>query len=442
MNTSDSPAYDVLVVGGGPAGIAASIASARGGGNTLLVEQASQPGGNVIRSNVHTICGLFENGGDDSESVHLGFPVFFAERLYQRGGAREPTRAGKVHVLPIFPREFASLARDLAADQPGLTLHLNTRLESVIRKDNTWHVRLHNRSTDRRTVHQAQYLLDTSGDAIAAKQAGAACLEPPPDQLQIPSYIAELSGVPNAYLEGFSKLRLQHSVAEGVKENVLPDGCESILLRPGKSDGTGFITLNLPRECGKSFDPTNPDRVRLYEEIARDRLHRIVTFLRKSNDDLRNLSIRSLPERIGIRETRRVEGRTVIDESHVLNGQSCNGAVARSAWPIELWETYKKPRFDLPDAPCEVPLDSLVSRTYPELGAAGRCLSATREALGALRVIATAMDTGQALGFAAALARPDGTLHGVRPSAVRDQKRTHFPCEQHTTTGSTEFKGH
>jgi hypothetical protein len=67
-----------------------------------------------------------------------------------------------------------------------------------------------------------------------------------------------------------------------------------------------------------------------------------------------------------------------------------------------------------------VPLGALVSRSHARLGAAGRCLSASHEALGALRVIGSALATGEALGVAAALAADAGTtLADVDPARVR-----------------------
>jgi hypothetical protein len=104
----------------------------------------------------------------------------------------------------------------------------------------------------------------------------------------------------------------------------------------------------------------------------------------------------------------------------VLEGRRRDDEVALSGWPIELWQDHRRARFEHPAAPCSVPLGALVSRSHPGLGAAGRCLSATHEAHGALRVIATALATGEAIGVAAALAADAGVaLAAVEPARVR-----------------------
>jgi hypothetical protein len=135
------------------------------------------------------------------------------------------------------------------------------------------------------------------------------------------------------------------------------------------------------------------------------------------------------PARVGIRETRRVQGRVVLAREDVLEGRRSDDEVALSGWPIELWEDHRRARFEHPAAPCSVPLGALVSRSHPALGAAGRCLSATHEAHGALRVIGTALATGEAIGVAAALAVDAGVaLADVEPARVR--ARIHDDAEK------------
>jgi hypothetical protein len=126
------------------------------------------------------------------------------------------------------------------------------------------------------------------------------------------------------------------------------------------------------------------------------------------------------PPRAGIRETRRTLGRVVIERDDVLAGRRRDDEVAVSAWPIELWEDHRRARFEHPAEPCSIPLGALVSRSTPNLGLAGRCLSASHEAHGALRVIGTALATGEAIGVAAALAADAGVpLAEVEPARVR-----------------------
>jgi hypothetical protein len=109
-----------------------------------------------------------------------------------------------------------------------------------------------------------------------------------------------------------------------------------------------------------------------------------------------------------------------VTREDVLSGRVRDDEVARSSWPIELWSDHRRARFEYPEAPCSVPLGALVSRSHARLGAAGRCLSASHEALGALRVIGTALATGEAVGIAAALAADTrSTLAEIAAQDVR-----------------------
>jgi hypothetical protein len=108
---------------------------------------------------------------------------------------------------------------------------------------------------------------------------------------------------------------------------------------------------------------------------------------------------------VGVRESRRVVGRYQLTREDVLAGRRFEDGVARASWPIELWEedrlgaTYEY----LDDGlTYDIPLRCLQARDVPRLFVAGRCMSATHEALGSARVIGTCLATGAAAGMAAA----------------------------------------
>ena len=101
-------------------------------------------------------------------------------------------------------------------------------------------------------------------------------------------------------------------------------------------------------------------------------------------------------------------------------------AVARSSWPIELWHDHRGASFEYPKAACDITLGALISASHPRLGVAGRCLSASHEALGALRVLGTALASGEAIGVAAALAADAQTgLPAIAASDVRAHIQEH-----------------
>jgi hypothetical protein len=121
-----------------------------------------------------------------------------------------------------------------------------------------------------------------------------------------------------------------------------------------------------------------------------------------------------------VREGSRLRGRVALDTEAILAGLRCDDEVALSTWPIELWHDHRRALLRYPAGACGVPLGALISRSHPRLGAAGRCLSASHEALGALRVLGTALATGEAIGIAAALAaRRGAALAEIGAAEVR-----------------------
>jgi hypothetical protein len=108
---------------------------------------------------------------------------------------------------------------------------------------------------------------------------------------------------------------------------------------------------------------------------------------------------------VGVRESRRIAGVARLERADVLGARKRADGVARAAWPIELWEAGADgARYEyLPDDDWyDVPRGCLEHATCPNLLAAGRCMSATHEAMGSARVIGTCLAVGEAAGRLAA----------------------------------------
>ena len=415
--------FDVVVAGGGTAGVAAATSAARLGARVLLVERDVALGGNATQALVHTFCGLFLPVGDDAAAspvhAHPGFPRRFARGLAAAGGAGEPERAGRVFVLPIHPEILERHAARVCDEAPTLTWWLRAAVTAArLGIDADEPSVLEVTRPEGRVAVESRFVVDSSGDAAVAALAGAAVAMAPAAELQCPSFIFRVAGVEPGCAVGFARLQLSVAAAGAVRDGVLPAGCESVLLRPGAAADEVYATLNVARP--DAWDPLDPALVSRLEDAARVSAERLLAHLRATRPAFRAARLLAWPRRLGIRETRRTLGRAVVTAADVLAGRRRDDEVAVSTWPIELWRDHRRAHFEHPAGPSSIPLDALVSRSPPGLGTAGRCMSATHEALGALRVIGTAMATGEAIGIAAALAADGGTtLAAVAPAAVR-----------------------
>lgn len=398
--------YDVAVVGGGMAGIAAAISAAETGAHTLLIDRNPALGGNATNAMVHSFCGLYLPATDSGPVyAHAGFPQRFAEGLRRAGGAGDPERAGKVFVLPTFPHLLEAHAMQETHKQAGLQCMMESEVVSAtLSVEPAGTSLLAVRRGDAIVEVEAGAIIDTSGDATAGALGGAECEQAPPAELQAPSFIFRLADVDTSGLHGYSRLRLTYAVAHGVQEGTLPHGCESVLIRPGARPGDAYVTLNVPKLPDRPYSPLDAEYLSALESVARSRAEELVRFLQQTRAEFARATVAAWPRRIGIRETRRVRGRSVVAGIDVLTARRTADEVALSTWPIELWPDHLRPVFEYAEGPSSVPLGALISRSHPRLGTAGRCMSATHEALGALRVLGTAMATGEAIGIAAALA--------------------------------------
>ena len=155
---------DVLVLGGGGAGLAAAVSAARMGAHTVLVERHGALGGMATAALVHSICGLYllrEEPG--AVLAHHGLPAEFAARLIRSGAASGPVRMGRLDVLPHSPPGLAGVADDLAGECASLEVRLHTECLAVGGAGRVESVELSTRGQRRTLAPRA--VVEASGDA-------------------------------------------------------------------------------------------------------------------------------------------------------------------------------------------------------------------------------------------------------------------------------------
>lgn len=414
---------DVAVVGGGLAGVAAALRAEACGARVVLVERDAELGGHISAAYVHTLCGLFHSADDGpARYAHPGFPQDFAEAMRLVGAAGAPERAGRVFVLPIYPPRVAPATHALCRAAPGLELCLETRLVDAEIGVGGAELAVVRGGVCRRIV--ATSVVDASGDALCAALAGAETEEEHAESLQRPSFVFRLAGVECETIEGFGRLRLSHAVAGAARRGALPASCESLLVRRGEARDEVYVTLNLPPFDDLPYAPLDPENVAAHGARGESLAHVLLAFLKEQRPEFEGARLLAMPRRIGVRETRRIAGAVRLEGVDIDEGRRREDEVAQSTWPIELWQDHRRATFRYPQGPASIPLGSLISRSHPHLLAAGRCVAASHDALGALRVLGTSMATGEAAGIAAALAVDRGLCPAaITPDEIRGMIR-------------------
>jgi hypothetical protein len=408
--------FDVVVAGGGSAGLAAAVAAARLGARTLLIERNGLLGGMASAALVHSICGLYQLPKGDGAPVlaNVGFAAEFARRLVADGGATGPVRMGRVEVLLQRPVAFARLCDAIARETPNLEVRFQSEIVSADLRSITlaW------RGCTERVG--AKMFVDATGDAVLAALRGGPC-EMETVRLQRPAYIFALSGVETEGLSDDARLRLARQIAQAVKAGILPSAALGAHLRESPQAGEAFVTIDL--EGGVNFDPLDAACLSRLETEGREVAVRVAEFLRRDVDGFAGSYIAAWPVRAGVRESRRIVGRYRLEAEDIERGTQFADAVAYAAWPMELRETATGPRLRFPsgDEPCGIPLRALQAREDDALFMAGRCISCSHEAQASVRVIGTCLATGEAAGLAAALKVLHGECDAAAVNAAREK---------------------
>jgi hypothetical protein len=392
---------DLLVVGGGAAGLATAITVARAGLRVILLERYGFCGGAAVAGLSGTVCGLYaasEDARRPPEQLVFGFAEEFVALLRSRGGITDPIRYGKTFTLvhdPLMWREAA----DHLLTQAGVNVLYHTLVTATlcdgdkIEGAEAW-------TKHGRARVTAKLTIDASGDADVAAMAGRETFIGHGGQLQNPTMIFRLAGVdverfrarfgPDSILgdDVSQMIRNLHNS----REYNLPRA--KVFLFP--TPRPGELLCNCTRVIGRDGRELNPLQIADLTEAeveGRRQVREYARFFRDRLEGCENSFVNDTGVQVGVRQTRQVVGREMLINDDVIEGRKSPDAVARSAWPIEL-HSGEKPRVVwLCDDYYDIPFGCFVPRAGEGLLVAGRCLSAEHEAMASARVTAQCSPT-------------------------------------------------
>lgn len=394
--------WEVIVCGGGSAGIAAALGAARAGARTLLLERHAHLGGMGAQALVHTFCGLFHPDVSRPWAwLNAGVPEEIGTRMMRATGQTAPDLMGRVYVLRQHPTLFAGIADTLCAAEPELTRLSGVEWTGLRGTDTGWELEVTGKGA--RQELRARALVDCTGDAAGARLAGRAdWLLPPPERLYRPAYVAafhHVSGVP----DDTWRLNLGGRIVRAVQEGRLPPAALGAGWRASPFPGEIFVTVDL--EAGQAeWDPLDAAKRALVEAEGRAVVLALWEMLRADHPDFSQSPPPVLPAQAGIRESACYAGEHVLTGAELAASARFADEAALAGWPMEKRETARGPKFRFFDrpAPAGIPARCLRHPQAPGLFFAGRCLSADHEALASVRVMGTCMATGEAAGRMAA----------------------------------------
>jgi len=419
-------AAEVLVVGSGPAGLGAAIASARNGARTLLVERYGFLGGNLTAGLVGPCMTSYSLDGQTQ--LIKGIFEEMVLRMERIGGAIHPSKVarstpycgfieyGHDKVTPFEPEAAKLVAMEMCLEA-GVALRLHTFVVDAV-LDGAALTGVVAASKSGLEVLRGTVTVDCSADGDVAARAGV------PFEIgraedgwtQPMTLFFRVRGVDDERVAAYcaahpEDYRPFSSLVQQARERG-----EFSIPRRGvglyKTLTPGVWRINTTRV--QRLTATSADDLTRAEIEGRRQAQELLAFFRKWLPGFERSELLDTATQIGVRESRRIAGEHTLTLEDLAAGREFDDVIALAGYPVDI----HSPTDDGGGATgelaianiYEIPYRSLVPLRVEQLLVAGRALSATHEALGAVRVMPPAMATGEAAGTAAAIAVADGVL--------------------------------
>jgi hypothetical protein len=413
---------DVLASGGGMAGTVAAIAAARQGARTVLFERHGFLGGAATAGAVGQFVGWETRAG---RRVIAGLAEEIVQRLEAAGGGS----TGHGHFVMStghrmdrveYDTEVLKVVLDEMAHEAGVRVLLHTQLAQANRRGRT--ITSATLLTKGGLLEvRARLFIDSSGDLDLMARAGAPFLGlDDGESLQPATMMFRLGPIDFAAFDGLSAATKAALAARGVAEGALPRAALHCSRVPGSDDGW-FNVTRVPIDASDPFALSDGEREGRRQALAAAR------FIVANVPGCSRARLIAFAPQLGIRETRRIAGLLTLTGDDLRRGAEFIDTMALGAYPIDVHHTADANiTFEElgPDHVYALPYRIAVPRGLDNALVAGRGLSATHEAHGAIRVMPTAMAVAQAVGTAAALlAATNQPAAALDPATLRERLR-------------------
>lgn len=386
----------IIVVGGGSAGIAAAYAAAKAGMKVLLVERGSYLGGKATSAEVGTICGLYKySKASPSEYIVNGFVRDFAEEL-GRLSKEEPlhNQAG-LHYLPYNISAYKELCARIMRENQVEVFYRSEVSHIEISEGCVTTVTI-KRNEREEIQFQCGAVIDCSGNSCVSELANLPLIID--NYYQAAAQIFTVQGM-TPTPEPVLNLLLLRELKRGISRGQLKEQLERVYVVHGSvKQDTASFKLAVP--LAVTHEKNNVAEIR---ELAVELIHELVSFFVQHVGIFRNASLLSIAPEVGIRVGVRPVGKYILNEDDVLRCKKFDSAIANGAWPIEEWGDGRvvKMQYFVHDDFYQIPADCLKSNTIKNLFFAGRNISATSSAIASARVMGICLQTGYAAGMLA-----------------------------------------
>jgi hypothetical protein len=416
VNTVDEPARstpvfaeaDVLVVGGGPAGLAAAVSAARGGASTLLVERYGFLGGMGTAGGVTNFAGLYGRREGRMQQLVRGVVSELLDRIDALGGLNEPQDGlqGRIRV-----RSYDVAAYKCAADAwllgAGVRLLFHAWAAGVVMEGSRIAALLVETKQGRVAI-RAREFIDASGDGDVAALAGVPfTYGDGQGNALYPSTMFRLSNVdaPRALAAVGDFKAIDGLMARAAGRYNFPR--QGAILRPQRNASEWRANVTQLHDAdGRAANAIDAASLSAAEVQGRQQITEYLRFLRNEVPGFERAEIAEIAPQVGVRESRRVHCAHMLSADEVLGGAQFEDRIGLNTWPVEQhlagrieWQFP----YDADNSFNELPYRMLLPERVSNLHVAGRCAGMLHLGQSAARASGACFVMGQAAGTAAAL---------------------------------------
>ncbi|OGW30430.1 MAG: hypothetical protein A2X59_07040 [Nitrospirae bacterium GWC2_42_7] len=382
---------EVLVAGGGVAGVAAAIASARQGLRTCLVEKESFAGGIGFSGLLRHICGLYLNGENaPEETLNQGLAQEIVCMLNKLSPDKTVKKIGRVYVLPYSRDDLKSVFDKLLSAEPNLEVYLETAVESVKKTGDEITGITIKKSGDKYDI-TPKVVIDCTGNGEVSAMAGTGFDLSSSEERQLAGYVLRIKGIKD--YDEILQIKVPFYLAEAVEKNKLSLYLRFSTLSPGDARDEGYLKISVV-----VGDDTKSNELAVSEALS---VHR---YLAERIEQFKSSYVAETSQAVMQREDRRIRGEYTLTEEDILNARKFPDGIVKNSWPIEIWDRNKGTiyKYVPKDDYYEIPFGCLKVKGFNNLLCAGRCISVSHTALGSTRVMGTCISLGEQAGIAAA----------------------------------------
>jgi hypothetical protein len=395
MKFINNSSFDVVVVGGGSAGMTAALSVARQGLKTALVEQYGFCGGMSVASSIHAFDGVTANH-DDKELAVAGLATELVDRLEKVKGVNWLDHPPECIV--VDPEALKWVADQMLVES-GVHIFYHTRLVDVETTGQRITAAIvHTKAGFSRFT--ASLFIDASGDGDLCAWAGAD-YDISPNMQPMTLHFRVL--VPNGNNKTWKELEndCAEALSRAYEDGRAPKFGGPWIIRVRETE----VSLNCTRLYGNGLDVKD---ISMAEIGGRNDAWIIWKILNDQVPEFKDSYILASGPEVMVRETRRIVGEYILTAEDILKGKRFPDPIGLGAWPMDIHpangDVGYHPHKEHTPHPYQIPFRCLLPKELENVLATGRCISTNKQAHGSTRVQGTAMMTGQAAGLACAVA--------------------------------------